>query len=350
MGVRYLLVTLLTPLAAGCTGHIEPTLASSTGGSGTTASGGATAPDAGGTVSAGGAPASGRDAGAPVGGSSAGVGGSAAAGAGGTGATSSGSSGAGGALPGANLLQVDFQARPPGRYTETSVAEDFGEAPPWSDGLDEGRARIVDESGNRFLRVTYVGGEFGPAAGGVQFHVPLGASYTDVYLAYRVRFQTGFTFMRGGKLPGLVGGTAPTGCTTDAAALRGGFSARMMWRTDGHAVQYLYYPEKQNSCGDDFDYTNGDAPVSFVPGRWHRVEHHLVMNTPGRRDGKLQAWFDGQLVLDRALMYRSSGASFAVDALYFSTFFGGSDATWAPPAAQRVDFDDFVVAESPVQL
>jgi hypothetical protein len=105
------------------------------------------------------------------------------------------------------------------------------------------------------------------------------------------------------KLPGLVGGSAPTGCVTDNT----GFSARGMRRTGGAAVQYLYFPEKVNDCGDDCPYLSGQSAVVFTPGVWHVVEHHLVMNTPGQRDGILEAWFDAELVLHNSeFLYRLS--------------------------------------------
>jgi hypothetical protein len=118
-------------------------------------------------------------------------------------------------------MHADFQARVPGGYTQAMVSGDFSGVPSWNDGLDEGRAAIVDENGERFLRVTYTGAVYGPADGGVQFIVPLSGSFDELYLAYRVRFAVGFDFVRGGKLPGLVGGTHPTGCVAND----GGFSA-----------------------------------------------------------------------------------------------------------------------------
>jgi hypothetical protein len=221
------------------------------------------------------------------------------------------------------------------------VAGDFGRDGGWNNGLDQGRASIVDENGNRFLRVTHVGGAYGPNDGGVQFKVPLGVAYDELYLVYRVRFAANFDFVKGGKLPGLVGGTAPTGCVSD----HGGFSARGMWRTGGAAVQYLYFPEKVNTCGDDFAYAVGATAITFSPGVWHTVEHHMRMNNAGQHDGILEAWFDGQQVLSSsAFLYRITGATFGIDSLYFSTFFGGSDTTWAPVADQIADFDDFTIS------
>ena len=243
------------------------------------------------------------------------------------------------------LIHADFEARSPGRYTQTMVSRDFGAAASWNNGLDAGRATIVNQDGNSFLRVSYPANQYGPTQGGVQFKVPLGGSHKELYLSYRLRFGSGFQYVKGGKLPGLVGGTAPTDCISD----HGGFSARGMWRPGGAAVQYLYYPDKKNRCGDDFSYVSDGRNFVFVPGKWQSIEHRIVMNTPGQRDGILQAWVDGALVLDEnQFYYRAPGATFAIDALYFSTFFGGSDSTWAPATDQTVDYDDFIVSSRPI--
>lgn len=253
-----------------------------------------------------------------------------------------------GAGAGPELLRADFEQRSAGPYTMELIALDFGVLPKWNNGVTQGRATIVEEGGGHFLRVTYAGNQVGPDAGGVQFVIPLRASYPELYLSYRVRFAAGFQFVKGGKLPGLVGGTAPTGCITDAAAINGGFSARMMWRTGGGAVQYMYTPNRVNACGDDYPYAIAGATATFTPGEWHRVLHHLRMNTPGQADGVLEAWFDGAPALARTdMLYRPTGGTFQIDALYFSTFFGGSDATWAPTTDQIADFDDFVITGPP---
>ena len=243
------------------------------------------------------------------------------------------------------LLRVSFHGSQTGFYTAAMMQQDFPRASAWNNGLDERRAVIVKEKGNKFLRVTYVGKEFGPARGGVQFKVPFNNSYNELYFSYRVRFAKDFDFVKGGKLPGLMGGTGPTGCVSD----KNGFSARNMWRVDGDAVQYLYAPRKISACGDDYHYTKGGVNQHFIPGEWQRVEHRLVMNTPGENNGIMQAWLDGELVLDvKDFLFREAGSNFAIDTLYFSTFFGGGDAEWAPQTSQITDFDDLVVSEKPI--
>lgn len=242
-------------------------------------------------------------------------------------------------------MNVTFDSSAVGKYTQDDVASDFGRSENWNNGLDEGRATIVSESGQKFLRITYVGGKYGPSDGGVQFNVPFGKSYNELYFSYRVRFAADFDFVKGGKLPGLIGGSSPSGCVSDVD----GFSARNMFRSGGAAVQYMYWPDKENSCGDDFAYLSGQTAVKFKPGTWHLIEHRVVMNSVGARNGVMQAWFDGKSVLNRSdLRYRISGQSFGIDGITFSTFFGGSDSSWAPKKAQVADFDDFRTSTKPI--
>ena len=123
----------------------------------------------------------------------------------------------------------------------------------------------------------------------------------------------------------------------------------MMWRANGRAVQYMYYPGQVGRFGDDFDWINGDA-IRFSPGQWHRVQTYIVMNTPGLADGRIRSWFDGMLTLERDNLSFREMDNFAIDTLYFSTFFGGSAAEWAPLRDEHIDFDDLVVSSAPINL
>ena len=243
---------------------------------------------------------------------------------------------------GRRLVNATFQNQSTGTYGPGKVAADFGSTPSWNNGLSQGRASVVQEGSNKFLRVTYPANKFGPNEGGVQFNVDLKGDYNELFFSYRVRFAAGFSFVNGGKLPGLVGGSSPSGCTTD---LYNGFSARNMWRAGGQVEQYMYYPERTNRCGDDWNY----GGARFVPGQWHTMEHRIVMGTKGQSNGVMQGWIDGRLMLNRTnVKWRTATADYSIDTLYFSTFFGGSDASWAPKSAQRIDFDDLIVSTAPI--
>jgi hypothetical protein len=249
------------------------------------------------------------------------------------------------------LLRVDFEKDPLGLYTTDRLREDWGGLAFGSQGLREGRASIVRTEGGQSLRVVYPKGSVGPSEGGAQFFVKLPGDHDDLTCSYRVRFGEGFDFVRGGKLPGLVGGSHPTG----GHPADDGFSARLMWRAGGAVVQYVYFPRQTTTYGVDLPYVRSgsrvvgdptDAAFRFQPGVWHTVVHRLVMNSPGQSNGILQAWFDGKLALDLRDRVWRLDATVHVDSLYFSTFFGGNDPSWGATRDEAVDFDDFVVSVS----
>lgn len=114
----------------------------------------------------------------------------------------------------------------------------------------------------------------------------------------------------------------------------------------------VYHPDQQGTYGDDLPWDLGGIERAFEPGRWHQVEHRIVMSSSpgpdGPRDGVIEGWLDGELALQRDdLRFRYADA-FAVDALYFRTFFGGNDPDWAPSTDQEICFDDVVIATAPI--
>ena len=240
----------------------------------------------------------------------------------------------GGGAAGDVIVEASFDGTPTGPYSAGDVASDFG-AVRWA---DTERASIVAEGANRFLRVEFPAGGVGPGEGGAQFRTDLrGRSADELFLSYRVRFGAGFDWSLGGKLPGLAGGTANTGGNRPNG--RDGWSARMMWRQNGAATQYVYHPAQPGQFGDT---TFWDA--GFATNQWIEVEHQVRLNTPGRSDGFIRGWMNGRLVLDLQGMRFRDTANIEIDSLLFSTFFGGSTPEWAPDRDVHVDFDDFVVS------
>jgi len=249
--------------------------------------------------------------------------------------------------PAGIVLRVTFDTTPLGAYSQSAIKADWPGLQ-WSSGLTEGRVHIIsgaDAQSGRSLRVLYPKGSVGPSQGGAQWLVKLPKSYTELYCSYWVRFGPAFGFVKGGKLPGLAGGTGNTG--GDKPTGSDGWSARMMWRTAGAVVQYVYHPDQPTIYGEDMSYDIG-GQRSFKPGTWHRVQHRIVMNTPGQKNGIVQGWFDGVLALDRKNIRFRDVSTFAIDLFYFSTFFGGSDSTWAATKDEYVYFDDFIIATQPV--
>jgi hypothetical protein len=244
------------------------------------------------------------------------------------------------------VFRQDFTNTPLGPYGADALAADWMGATA-STGVRDGRVSVFGGDGaldGRSLRVGYPRGGVSSQPSGAQWKMRVG-THDELYCAYSVRFGPGFDFVKGGKLPGLAGGAANTGGNKPTG--RDGWSARMMWRAGGAVVQYVYHVDQPTIYGEDFDWDLGGQRV-FRPGAWHRVEHRVVINRPGQRDGIVQGWFDGGLALDRRNVRFRDVDAFAIDLFYFSTFFGGSDPSWAATKDEQVDFDRFVVASGRV--
>jgi hypothetical protein len=155
-------------------------------------------------------------------------------------------------------------------------------------------------------------------------------------LRYRLRFAPGFDFVRGGKLPGLLGGNGPSGGRMPNG--QDGFSLRLMWRERGQGEVYAYLPTSQR---------HGTSLLrgrwQFEPGRWHEVVQAVALNTPGRDDGRVQMWLDGRLAGQADGLRLRDVAILRLDGVFFDVFFGGNDDSWAARADTHVDFADFVV-------
>lgn len=151
-------------------------------------------------------------------------------------------------------------------------------------------------------------------------------------LHYQLRFEANFDFVKGGKLPGLYGGEAPSG--GEEVTGENGYSMRLMWREDGQGELYAYLLGRE---GDSI----GRGSWYFPSGRWISVEQEVILNTPGENDGLVRIWIDGWPVLEeRGLVYRTT-AEVGIDGLMFSTFFGGTGEKWRTPRDQHVDFAGF---------
>ncbi len=209
-------------------------------------------------------------------------------------------------------------------------------------GLD--RATLLttaDAPGGTMLRVSYPQGSASRAAGGpeggMQAYMQLPGGPVDALdLKYQVRFPPGFDFVKGGKLPGLYGGTVTGGRRIPDGT--NGFSTRYMWRDGGAGEVYAYLPSSR-----EHGTSLGRGYWSFTPGRWTTIHQRVQLNTPGASDGRVAVWLDGKPVLhETGLQFRTSG-DLRIDGLFFSTFFGGSDSSWASPAEQYTDFAGFSI-------
>ena len=241
------------------------------------------------------------------------------------------------------IFIADFEHTDPGIYTQEQLKRDW-DNPPWSDGIEERRVSIVEtEPSSKALAITFPAHTYGPEKNGAVWRLNFDESYAAVEVRFDVMFKKGFGFARGGKLPGLFGGKGNTGGNKPTG--KDGFSARMMWREDGRAVQYLYYPDQPDRYGHQIPWIDQKTGqhIKFKPGQWHTVIHQIAVNTPEKNDGVLRAFFDGKVVLDIDHLRFRDTDDFAIDGFLLSTFFGGGDPSWQTSAEEILLFDNFQI-------
>lgn len=155
---------------------------------------------------------------------------------------------------------------------------------------------------------------------------------------------TDTSFHQGGKLPGLRGGNDINSCSggkhgdgTDC------FSARLMWRGAGEGEIYAYIlPSGQNwckqehiTCNSEYGTSLGRGTFSFQTGRWQTVWLYVGLNEVTKRNGVIALWFNGVKAFElENLVIRNSADIGSIGGLYFSTFFGGFDQSWATTTQQ----------------
>jgi hypothetical protein len=112
-----------------------------------------------------------------------------------------------------------------------------------------------------------------------------------------------------------------------------------MWRERGLGEVYAYLPTSR---------VHGSSLLAgrlrFVPGRWHEVVQAVALNTPGRADGRLALWQDGQPLGELTGLRLRDTPQLRLDGVFFEVFHGGADDSWAPRRDGHVDFADFRVA------
>jgi len=176
-----------------------------------------------------------------------------------------------------------------------------------------------------------------------------------MWVSYDVFVESGFDFARGGKLPGLCGGKCYTG--GHRPTIGDGWSARIMWRENGALEQYVYYADQSGKYGDRFKWNlSGTIPQKKItPNQWNKLVTKVTLNSVsaeshGEKNGRIQSWFNGELVLDIDTLRLRSFSSQQIDQLYISTFHGGHTPSWGPSVESFIRFDNFLVSRDSISL
>lgn len=267
------------------------------------------------------------------------------------------------------LLSWDFNASQSGVFSANRANETFnngyGRVTTYSVAATDS-LYVEKDGGDGYLVKKMPKGSFNARSGSSLRHSmaidwKLNTPLTSGYFAYNFKTSPQFDSVKGGKIPGLCGGTCPSGGaqTTNAPRLGDGgnnpagkaigWSGRNMWQTGGHLIQYFYHPNQTSQYGPGYSYRYASGDRTYInDNKWHSIEHYVKMNTPGKTDGVFQAWFDGTRVMNLQNIRFRDDTSYAIDMLMFSVFFGGGDASFATTKDEYLYFDDFVLSKNPI--
>ncbi len=191
----------------------------------------------------------------------------------------------------------------------TIFAEGFesGSLAVWDDRGGKDRHRILTNSslarsGSRVLEITYPKGGHGGWL--TKFFMP---GYDSLYVSYYVRLEDKWEGST--KLLGVRGshvkdkwsafgkaGICPTGWDH--------FSTGVITEAPDRGKKvnfYTYYPEMRRESDGKCWGRYGDGTVSYsssrtlTPGKWHRIEFWIKLNTPGQKNAIQKFWIDGEL-------------------------------------------------------
>lgn len=248
---------------------------------------------------------------------------------------------------------ISFENHKLGFYDIKAFIKDWGNEP--RRGIKEKRCRIVKKKNEKVLEITIPKGT--TSKGGSFWRLNFPRNFTDATLEYDIMFGKNFDFVRGGKLPGLGGGTSK-GFGGTPEEYQNGFSARLMWREinfektmllkkplrdenkklkkliksgasqkeilnhlknigneiikyewllqdlvkelhKAFLVQYLYYPDKEGRFRENEIYRYKNKKLFIELNKWYTIKNRIKLSEDPKKKDMVIAWVNGKKVLEK---------------------------------------------------
>jgi hypothetical protein len=190
------------------------------------------------------------------------------------------------------------------------------------------------------LSVSFDKGKFG-AFPGSNWRVPFIQNARKCELTYKFRFSDDFDFARGGKLPGLAGGSGNSGGKVPSGF--DGWSVRFMYKEFGLISAYLYHLEMKDEFGEKVFLAKNGEEFKLKVGVWNELSLAVNMNDVGKNNGTIVCKVNGEVGLELNSLQLTKTESVLIDHFLFSCFMGGGDITYAPSQNQHIMFKDFFI-------
>lgn len=204
----------------------------------------------------------------------------------------------------------------------------------------KGRTPEIVGDENKFLKVVIPKNTSGPIPGS-QWSTKFNKTYNELTLSYRVKFDSNFCFVKGGKLPGLAGGLANSGGIKPNGM--DGWSARMMFWGEGKLCFWIYHKDQPGKFGDSLFFKKNSSYFKFETSKWYTIKHHIRMNSIGKKDGLIEGFINDSLFALKSNLDFRTNSELAIDQLVFSVFLGGEGFEYESKKDENIYFDNFLL-------
>ena len=81
--------------------------------------------------------------------------------------------------------------------------------------------------------------------------------------------------------------------------------------------------------------------------RWYCIEQYAKMNTPGKHDGTLRGWVDGELAFEKTDIRMRDVEALKIETIWLNVYLGGR---WTARSDHHLYIDNVVIARSQIGL
>lgn len=153
-------------------------------------------------------------------------------------------------------------------------------------------------------------------------------------LRYKVKLPADFDYAAGGLLPGIYGGK-PLRADQEAKGDKA-FATRIIWRPEGRAAAFSQYEE-----AGDRGATFRSRRMKLPRGRWVDIQQEIILNQPGRSDGLLRVWIDGELALEQAWLGWRDSEDVSIGGVISEVSYGLPEHNGKAPTTTQIDLSEF---------
>lgn len=222
---------------------------------------------------------------------------------------------------------------------------------PTTDTVDQDPERKFEPFAGRALRVKVP--KDGNLGSNLRFAFArrLGKEPEEIRFRYYLRLADDWNpDLQGGKMPGASGTYNRAGWGGRPVNGRDGWSARGLFGRFQNGETplgfYCYHVDMQGKYGSGWVWDR-ERLGYLKNNRWYAVEQHIKLNTPGRNDGEMRAWIDGQLAFEKTDVRMRDVPDLKIEMVWFNVYQGG---TKPAPSDDHLYIDNVVIARNYIGL